>query len=252
MKVFSVCGITQSGKTTTVEKIIAELKKRGYKVGSVKEIHFEAFQIDPNPSSNTRRHREAGAELVTARGYYETDILYPEKLSMKKILSFYEGFDWVVLEGVDDIPIPTIVTAHTQDAVADKWSDYAFCVSGRIADAIQDYKGFPAISAVKDAVSLTDLVEQKVYEALPDFSSECCGSCGFSCQTLGEAILHGRAKRSDCVSECTNTRGGAAVRVDGTQIKMVPFVQKIVKNTVLAVLKELDGFKEGAKIQIEL
>ena len=46
MKLFSVIGITKSGKTTTIENIIRELRKRRYTVGSVKEIHFEAFAID--------------------------------------------------------------------------------------------------------------------------------------------------------------------------------------------------------------
>ncbi len=39
MKVFSVFGITQSGKTTTIEKIITELRKRRFTVGSVKKIY---------------------------------------------------------------------------------------------------------------------------------------------------------------------------------------------------------------------
>ncbi|MCL0076168.1 molybdopterin-guanine dinucleotide biosynthesis protein MobB, partial [Dehalococcoidia bacterium] len=100
MKAFSVIGITQSGKTTTIENIIRGLKKRRYSVGSVKEIHFEEFAIDQE-GTNTYRHRVAGSELVTARGYYETDILFPEQLSMEQILRFYEQ-DYIVLEGVTD------------------------------------------------------------------------------------------------------------------------------------------------------
>ena len=46
MKVFSVVGVTKSGKTTTIEQIIKEFIRRGYSVGSVKEIHFEQFAID--------------------------------------------------------------------------------------------------------------------------------------------------------------------------------------------------------------
>ena len=169
MKVFSVCGITQSGKTTTIERIIRELTARGYRVGSVKEIHFEAFAIDAEPASNTHRHRQAGAELVTARGFHETDVLFPEKLDMRKILSFYEGFDYVALEGVSDIPVPTIVTAHAVEDMERKWSDRVFCVSGRIADEIAEYRGVPAISAVPDAARLVDLIEREVRDLPPDF-----------------------------------------------------------------------------------
>ncbi len=247
MKVLSVCGITQSGKTTTIENIIRELSARGYMVGSVKEIHFEKFAIDPEPTSNTRRHREAGAKLVTARGYFETDILYPEKLPMRKILSFYEGYDFVVLEGVSDIPVPTIVTAHAADDLEQKLSSYTFCISGRIANQINKYKMLPAISSVTDIRELVDLIEQKVYDLLPDFNQECCSACGFSCAELGKEILGGNAKRSDCVAD-----KGIELTVDGTRINLVPFVQSVLRDTVLGVVKNLDGYREGAEIKIKL
>lgn len=132
MKVFSVVGITQSGKTTTIENIIKELKKRGYSVGSVKEIHFEAFAIDTE-GTNTYRHREAGSELVTAMGNNETDVLYQEKLPIRELLKLYDH-DYVVLEGVEDQNIPKIISAHDAEGIHDKLDDLVFAVSGRIAN----------------------------------------------------------------------------------------------------------------------
>jgi len=164
MKVFGVCGVTQSGKTTTIERIIGESCARGYRVGSVKEIHNETFAIDPDASSNTRRHRAAGAELVCARGLNETDFLFPSKLPMPKILSLYDGCDYVVLEGVADIPVPVITTAHTEKDLKEKLSPHTFCISGRIAESIKDYNGIPAVDAVSNAAAITDLIESKVKE----------------------------------------------------------------------------------------
>ena len=165
MKVFSVCGIKQSGKTTTIECIIRELTARGYSVGSVKEIHSESFAIDPDPDSNTRRHRSAGAGLVTARGLYETDMLFPGKLSIEKILSFYEGeYDWVAMEGVSGTPIPTIITAHGEDDLEEKLSDKTLCVSGRITARIKEYRGLPAIDATTSVSQLVDFLEANVRE----------------------------------------------------------------------------------------
>ncbi|MCL2023082.1 MAG: molybdopterin-guanine dinucleotide biosynthesis protein MobB [Oscillospiraceae bacterium] len=251
MKIFSVCGITKSGKTTTIEGIIAELVRRGYRVGSVKEIHNEGFQIDPNPASNTRRHRAAGASLVCARGLFETDFLYPEKLDMDKILSHYEGeYDFVVLEGVNDIPVPTIVTAHGLEDLREKWSDMVFAVSGRIAhvkDSLKGtpYSGTPAISALEDIQKLVDLVELNVYERLPNFSPKCCTACGCTCATLGSAILRGEKKRGDCVAD-----RGVQLKIGGKTIKLVPFVQDILRGTVLGVVRELEGYKAGEEIEI--
>jgi len=246
MKVFSVCGITQSGKTTTIEQIIHELSSRGKKVGSVKEIHYEAFAIDGEPSSNTFRHRGAGSQLVTARGHRETDVLFPAMLDMRKILSFYDGFDYVVLEGVSDIPVPTIVTAHAPEDLEQKWSDFVFCVSGRFSEGLTEYKGVPAISALSDAASLVNLVERKVYDLLPGFDPRCCGTCGSGCRELGIKILRGEAKRGDCAAG-----RGVELTIDGRRIDIVPFVQSILRGTILGVVGELDGYREGGEIRIE-
>jgi len=248
MKVFSVCGITQSGKTTTIEKIIAELTSRGYRVGSIKEIHNEAFAIDPNPQSNTRRHRDAGAELVCARGLYETDLLFPEKLPVLKILEFYEkDYDYVVMEGVEDIPVPTIITAHNEDDLVQKWTDMAFCISGRFSAQVNEYRNRPAIDATTHITQLVDLIELKVYDRLPDFDPKCCTACGMTCAELGRAILDGKKNRKDCVAD-----KGISLLINGRQIDMVPFVQSLLRNTVLGVVSELNGYIPGCEIEIKI
>ncbi len=167
MRLFSIIGITQSGKTTTIEAIISELCRRGYSVGSVKEIHFEQFAID-NPESNTARHKRAGSQLVTARGYYETDILYQSKLPMEQILSNYD-YDFVALEGVRDLAVPTIIAAHTEEEVDQRLGDQVFAITGRLADRIDQYRGLPALSAVdsEQLTKLVDLLEQQPTEWQP-------------------------------------------------------------------------------------
>ena len=39
--------------------------------------------------------------------------------------------------------------------------------------------------------------------------------------------------------------------IDGRRIDMIPFVQSILKGTVLGVVGELDGYREGAEGRIE-
>jgi molybdopterin-guanine dinucleotide biosynthesis protein B len=215
MKVFSVCGVSNSGKTATIEKIIKELTRRGYKTGSVKEIHSDKFQIDPDGGSDTRRHREAGSGLVTARGFYETDVLFPSKLSMEKIFAFYRDFDFVALEGVSDIPVPAIVTAQGAEDLKRKMTNTTFCISGKISGELREYEGVPVINAIDNCKSLVDLIETK------------------------SLILSGN-------NNIVNLSMG------GEEIKMVPFVQKTIKNVIIGLVRELDGYKEGAEIRIEL
>lgn len=246
MKVFSVVGITQSGKTTTIENIIKELRKRRYSVGSVKEIHFEAFAIDTE-GTNTYRHKEAGSQLVTAMGNKETDILFQEKLPVRELLKFYDH-DFVVLEGVEDQNIPKIVSAHDEEGIYEKLDDLSFAISGRISNVIDEFNGLPAISSLDNIGGLVDLIEEKVYSILPDFPEECCKDCGYNCQELGSKILKGDAKREECTISNTNVK----LWINDKEIDMVPFVQDILYNNVLAIVKELDGYKEGKEIKIKI
>lgn len=246
MKAFSVYGYTQSGKTTTIENIIRELKKRRYSVGSVKEIHYEKFEIDTK-GSNTDRHKKAGSELVTARGYFETDVLFPEKLPIEKILSFYDQ-DYVVLEGVTDYNIPKILSAKSIEEIEARIDEGVFAISGRIANEIDSYKGIPVINSIDNLDALVNLVEEKVFEILPDFDPNCCSACGYDCRTLGIKILRGEANREDCVI----SKNKVKLFIDDREINMVPFVQNILSNAVKGVVSELDGYKRDAQIRIEI
>ncbi|WZL72371.1 molybdopterin-guanine dinucleotide biosynthesis protein MobB [Clostridiaceae bacterium 35-E11] len=246
MKAFSVFGISGSGKTTTIENIIKELKARRYSVGSVKEIHFEAFAIDMK-GSNTDRHRKAGSELVSARGYYETDVLFPEKLSISKIFSFYDQ-EYVVLEGVTDYNLPKMITAHNEKEIEEKIDASVFAISGKISNYLKEYKGIPVINSMENIKDLVDLIEDKVYEKLPDFDSKCCSACGYDCRTLGMKILKGEAKREDCILSNRKIK----LKINNKDIEMVPFVQNILINTVKGIVAELEGYKENAKILIEI
>lgn len=160
MKVFSVYGYSKSGKTTTIECLIKELVRRRYTVGTVKEIHFESFAIDTT-GSNTDRHGRAGAGLVTARGLYETDILFKERLPIQEILKFYTQ-DFVILEGVTDFDAPKILCASNLHDAAKRMDPSVFVISGVISNDISCCGNLPAISAVKDIEKLTDLVEKTV------------------------------------------------------------------------------------------
>jgi molybdopterin-guanine dinucleotide biosynthesis adapter protein len=234
------------GKTTTIENIITELRKRRYSVGSIKEIHFEQFAID-QAGSNTDRHKRAGSQLVSARGYFETDILFDRQLSVDEILRFYDH-DYVVMEGVTDTVGPKIITAHSTQEVDERLDGTVFAISGRLADSLSDYKGFPVISAVTHREKLVDLIEEKVFERLPEFPQECCSACGYSCRELSERILAGTSKRDDCVI----SNGSITLLIDDLDIPMVPFVQRLLYNSVQGVVKELSGYKKNAEITIRI
>ncbi|MDR0531312.1 MAG: molybdopterin-guanine dinucleotide biosynthesis protein MobB [Oscillospiraceae bacterium] len=221
MKVFTVVGTSGSGKTTTIEAVVAEFARRGCRIGSVKEIHYDAFEIDPNPGSNTHRHRAAGAAPVAARGARETDLLYPGKLPMQEILRHYRDCDWVALEGVDDLPVPAVICAHSEAMLEQKWRANAVCVAGRAAGQLKEYRGAPAFNALTEAAALCDYLEART----PDY---------LACYDPADPDVGAEIK----------------LTIDGREIRMVPFVQKILRNAVLGVARELEGYREGAALEL--
>lgn len=56
-------GRSSSGKTTLIEKLIPELKRRGYRVGTIKHHSHPGFEIDV-PGKDTWRHAQAGSDHV--------------------------------------------------------------------------------------------------------------------------------------------------------------------------------------------
>ena len=60
--VVSVVGKSDSGKTTLLERLIPELKQRGYRVGTIKHDRH-AFEMD-HAGTDTWRHARAGSDHV--------------------------------------------------------------------------------------------------------------------------------------------------------------------------------------------
>ncbi|MGQ9694758.1 MAG: molybdopterin-guanine dinucleotide biosynthesis protein B [Thermodesulfobacteriota bacterium] len=70
--IVSIVGKSNSGKTTLMEKLIAELVRRGYKVATIKhDVH--GFEID-REGKDSWRHKKAGAHTVI--------ISSPQKLAL--------------------------------------------------------------------------------------------------------------------------------------------------------------------------
>ncbi len=90
--VVSVVGRSNVGKTTLMESLIAELKRRGYRVATVKhDVH--GFEID-RPGKDSWRHAQAGSDLVA--------IVSPERFAMIGRTAGEIALDQLV----DHLPVP--------------------------------------------------------------------------------------------------------------------------------------------------
>ena len=107
--IVSVVGKSQSGKTVLMEQLIAEFKRRGYKVAALKHSRG-GMEID-HPGKDSWRYAQAGSDAVL--------ISSPDKLAFIKSLDHELGieeilpiigpeFDLVLVEGFKKSKIPKI------------------------------------------------------------------------------------------------------------------------------------------------
>lgn len=159
MKVFSIVGITDTGKTSTLVNLIKELVGRGYEVNSVKSVHVENFSVDKK-GKDSWRHREAGAKVTAIRAKNETSIIFQKGLSVKELLPFF-NCDYLALEGFNEASnIPKIICAIDIEGIDEKFNDSVFAISGKISNELNEYRGIKVINSITDVIKLADLVEK--------------------------------------------------------------------------------------------
>jgi molybdopterin-guanine dinucleotide biosynthesis protein MobB len=101
-RIVTVTGLKKSGKTTVVESLIAELRQRGLRVGSIKSMQHGTLALEPE-ATDTRRHLQAGAEAVVALTATETAVFARANphLSIDDALALLpHGLDLVICEGL--------------------------------------------------------------------------------------------------------------------------------------------------------
>lgn len=105
----SIVGRHNSGKTTLIEQVIAELVARGHDVGSVKHHSHANFDID-HPGKDSYRHRAAGAsETVIASPTMMARVkTLDEEMECSDIVRSMPGHDIIVVEGYRKSGLPTI------------------------------------------------------------------------------------------------------------------------------------------------
>lgn len=211
--VIAVVGSKNCGKTKAIEALTKELIKRGCRVAAVKHIPEPNFTIDTE-GKDTWRFAKAGAKTIVSVASNEI----------------------VTIEKID-------TTGFSLEEILQRCRD---------ADAIF-LEGFKKLVSKRDDVPKIVLVEsaEEALEALKTFKPMLAFTGFFSTENLNLEVPYidvfkNPEKIVDIVGPLPEGNNDKLiVKINGKNLALYPFVQNIIRKTLLAMLSTL----KGAEIQ---
>jgi len=142
-------GCHDSGKTTIIEKLIPELKLKGYRVATLKNIPRE-FSIDTE-NTDTYRHKQAGSGLVVASSESEIAFILNERMNFNEIIEKIKSYNYdvILVEGFKQQGIPKVKVGEIET----------------MENTVFEYDG-SNFSGILDYI-VKEVEVQRIYEKLP-------------------------------------------------------------------------------------
>ena len=162
--VVSIVGRSNSGKTTLLEKLIVELKRRGYTVAAVKHSGSD-FQLD-HPGKDSWRFAEAGSDAVMLAS--PNGLAFLQKVShpptFEEVIDFLGSrYDFILVEGFKESGVPKIEVHRRELGSLVTLPEKLLAV---VTDEQLDV-AVPQFSS-RDAAALVDLLEKRL--AVPSWA----------------------------------------------------------------------------------
>jgi len=154
--VISFVGRSGVGKTTALELVIRELKRRGLRVGTIKHDAHD-FDID-RPGKDSWRHGQAGSDAVVIAGPHRVAMIrkLDQELPLDEIVPLMGDVDLVLTEGYKRGDRPKIEISR-KDCGTD-----LLCQPEELLGLMCDYEsGIPVPQfGLEDAGGVADLLEE--------------------------------------------------------------------------------------------
>lgn len=100
MKIYGVIGWKNAGKTSLMERLVAEFTARGYTVSTIKHVHHDV-DLD-QPGKDSHRHRAAGAQEVVLAGAHRLALMVEHRAGeppLAQVIARLAPVDVVLIEG---------------------------------------------------------------------------------------------------------------------------------------------------------
>ena len=214
MKIVSIVGKKNTGKTSLTVKVISELTKRGYNVASIKHSHH-SIEMDKE-NTDTWKHKQAGANLVVGVGS-TTFFNARKEHDLNRILyllKHFDDFDFVIIEGYKSYNYPKIITSPN---VRDEYT-------------IKEVDSFTIDE--KGVSELADLIEERGHDIVDTLFAN---NCGFN---DGEAIAREIRNGNLSVNDIDETH--SYLSIDGHVVGLNRFVSDYIKQSVIGVINTLN------------
>lgn len=163
--VVSVVGKSDSGKTTLMERLIAGLTERGYRVGTVKH-HVHDFDIDV-PGKDSWRHGRAGSVVTLVSSPTKLGMIrqMDHEASLDELLGFAGDVDILLTEGyrrAGHVRIEISRKARSTELTCDPAELFALVTdNNEFADAGVRTFGLDETEALVDLVERTFLKDER-------------------------------------------------------------------------------------------
>jgi molybdopterin-guanine dinucleotide biosynthesis protein B len=150
-------GRSNTGKTTLIEKLIRELRRRGYRVATIKH-NIHGFDID-HEGKDSWRHKNAGAQTTVIASPHRVAVVedVTRDYELSELRDHYiRDVDIILSEGFKKNPHPKIEISRAllkHEPLCTKEDNLIAVVSDRLVE-----RGVPCLD-INDTGSVADLVE---------------------------------------------------------------------------------------------
>jgi len=156
--IVSIVGKSDSGKTSLLEKLIPELKRRGYRVATIKH-DAHRFEID-HPGKDSYRHFHAGSDwtVIASPAKIASVRQLDRELTLAEIAETISGVDVILTEGFRREARQRIEVsrrARSMELMSDASELLAVAADYPVETDVPVYD-------LDDAPSLVDLIERAV------------------------------------------------------------------------------------------
>ena len=163
--IVSIVGRSNTGKTTLIEKLIPELKRRGYRVATIKH-NIHGFDID-HKGKDSWRHKKAGARLTVIASAHQVavveDVVRDYELSELRD-RYIRDVDIILSEGFKINPHPKIEVFRSDlnhKFLCTKEDNLIAVMSDRPVE-----RGVPCVD-INDIEILANLIEERFLKGAP-------------------------------------------------------------------------------------